>query len=274
MSHPRPRPSFAIRLAVLLVLACCLARGTMAANAAVPLLHSHNDYERARPLVEALEQRAGSIEADIHLVDGRLLVAHDRDEVRPERTLQALYLDPLQERVRRNGGRVYPDSTAPLILLVDIKSEATETYSALAEVLNGYASLLSRLEAGSWVPAAVTVIISGNRDRAALEASRDRRATMDGRGPDLGGGSAASLIPLVSDNWATYFSWRGEGPMPEEQRRQLRELSTQAREEGRLLRFWNTPDLPAVWTELVAAGVMVIGTDDVAGLRRHLDALR
>ncbi len=62
-----------------------------------PLLHAHahNDYEHARPLFDALDHGFCSIEADVYVVNGQLLVAHDREKVSPSRTLQALYLDPM-----------------------------------------------------------------------------------------------------------------------------------------------------------------------------------
>src|SRR5438552_1521932 len=71
-----------------------------------PLIHTHahNDYLHKRPLLDALENGFCSVEADIHLVGGKLLVAHERQATSPERTLEALYLDPLRERVKRNGG--------------------------------------------------------------------------------------------------------------------------------------------------------------------------
>src|ERR1051326_8803322 len=88
----------------------------------VPLtrVHAHNDYEHKRPLFDALEHGFCSVEADIYLVDGQLLVAHNRYQVKTNRTLQSLYLDPLRERIRKNGGRVYaggPECT----LLIDLK---------------------------------------------------------------------------------------------------------------------------------------------------------
>ena len=72
----------------------------------VPLAraHAHNDYDHTRPLFDALDCGFASIEADIHLVDGMLLVAHDKEDIRPERTLQSLYLDPLRKRIKGNGG--------------------------------------------------------------------------------------------------------------------------------------------------------------------------
>lgn len=256
-----------------------LAHGALAADAVsgadaraqAILIHSHNDYERPRPLFDALDHRAGSVEADVHLIEGRLLVAHDLEDVRPERTLELLYLDPLRERIRRQGGSVYPNDRTPLILLVDVKSEAAATYAVLAGILERYADILTVFHNGQTLPGAVTVIVSVNRDRGALERAARRLAAMDGRSSDLGGGASAELIPLVSDNWARFFAWRGDGPMPDGDKERLRALAGQAKREGRLLRFWNASDRVEVWRELRAAGVHVIGTDDPAALRRFLD---
>src|SRR5438874_5130274 len=80
--------------------------------------HAHNDYAHPRPLIDALDQGFCSVEADVYLVDGKLLVAHDKKDVKPDRTLEKLYLDPLRERVKANGGRVY--AKGPTVhLLVD-----------------------------------------------------------------------------------------------------------------------------------------------------------
>src|SRR5437870_3442113 len=78
---------------------------------AVPQIraHAHNDYEHPRPLLDALDHGFCGVEADIWLVEGKLLVAHDRDKTRPEGTLETLYLEPLRQRVQQNGGRVYRD---------------------------------------------------------------------------------------------------------------------------------------------------------------------
>src|ERR1051325_3525686 len=96
----------------------------------LPRAHAHNDYEHKRPLLDALERGFCSFEADIHLVNGQLGVAHDRSQVKTNRTLQSLYLDPLRERVRKNGGRVYaggPECT----LLIDFKSDWRTMYPEL-----------------------------------------------------------------------------------------------------------------------------------------------
>src|SRR5262245_34603992 len=123
-----------------------------------PLIHAHahNDYAHSRPLLDALEHGFCGVEADIHLVEGELLVAHDRDHVQPGRTLQALYLDPLRERVKKNRGKVFPNGPE-LTLLIDIKSEADPTYAVLRPVLKEYAEMLTVFRTNATEAKAVTV---------------------------------------------------------------------------------------------------------------------
>ena len=115
----------------------------------VPLIHvhAHNDYEHTRPLFDALDHGFCSVEADIYLVDGQLLVAHDRAKVKPERTLQALYLDPLRDRVKKNGGRVYPGGPE-CVLLIDEKTRWQTLYPVLRQTLKNYADMLTTFESG------------------------------------------------------------------------------------------------------------------------------
>ena len=41
------------------------------------LIHSHNDYARRVPFYQAYAQQVASIEADVFLRDGKLLVGHE-----------------------------------------------------------------------------------------------------------------------------------------------------------------------------------------------------
>ena len=65
--------------------------------------HAHNDYWHERPLLDALERGFCSVEADVFLRDGDLLVGHAVGELRPGRTLAAVYLDPIRERLEATG---------------------------------------------------------------------------------------------------------------------------------------------------------------------------
>src|SRR5437763_12111123 len=95
-----------------------------AGPAVVPLknAHAHNDYEHKRPLLDALDHGFCSVEADIFLVNGELLVGHTRLDLKAGRTLEALYLDPLQKRAQANKGRIHP-AEPTFFLLIDVKTE-------------------------------------------------------------------------------------------------------------------------------------------------------
>ncbi|WP_306215694.1 phosphatidylinositol-specific phospholipase C/glycerophosphodiester phosphodiesterase family protein [Actinoplanes sp. RD1] len=237
--------------------------------------HAHNDYEHERPLTDALAHGFTSVEADIYLVGGELLVAHDPEDIVPGRTLQSLYLDPLLHRVRANHGRVYRGSDLSLQLLVDIKNTGAATYTELDRVLRSYRSILTTYVRGKVRDAAVTVVVSGDRPRELMAAQRIRYAFYDGRATDLNTGAPASLVPLISDNWTTLFTWQGAGPIPAAERAKLRQFVRDAHRGGQRVRFWATPDVAgperdAVWRELVAAGVDHLNTDDLAGLEAFL----
>jgi hypothetical protein len=244
--------------------------------------HAHNDYEHERPLYDALDHGFTSVEADIWPVGGELLVAHDAEDLRPERTLRSLYLDPLARRVRDNHGKVYRGQRVEFQLLVDIKADGELSYLLLDDLLREYPDLFTRYDDGRVRRGPVTVVISGDRPRELMAAQRHRLAFYDGRivdQSDLGPGDDARLTPLVSDNWTRLFSWTGDGPMPAAERARMRQIIGTAHRAGQRVRFWATPDVPgpqreAVWRELIAAGVDHINTDDLSGLESFLRTSR
>jgi hypothetical protein len=240
--------------------------------------HAHNDYEHDRPLFDALEHGFTSVEADVWLVDGELLVAHDLEDAKQGVTLESLYLDPLEDLVRSQPGHaVYPHWDGSLQLLIDIKSEGEATYAAVEQELAEHRDIMSRYTNGNVKTGPVTAVISGNRPLATMQAQDKRFSFYDGRAGDLTTGKPAGLMPLVSDNWTKLFTWQGVGPMSEAERTKLRAYVAEAHANGYRVRFWATPDTPgaardALWTELADAGVDHINTDDLAGLQQFLTA--
>lgn len=232
-------------------------------------VHAHNDYEHKRPLFDALDNGFCSVEADIYLVDGQLLVAHMRSQVKPERTLRSLYLEPLHERVKKNGGRVYPGGPE-VVLLIDIKTPWRTTYPVLREELKKYADMLTVFEGDKTETNAIRAILTGERSKQMFAGESTRYAAYDGDLEDLDSNAPASLIPWISSNWSRTFHWRGSGPIPEEEKRKLQEIVSKAHQHGRRVRFWGAPDFPAFWSELLEENVDLINTDDLAGARRFL----
>lgn len=236
-----------------------------------PLLqaHAHNDYLHKRPLLDALDQGFCSVEADVFLVDGDLLVAHTRFGLSKKKTLRGLYLEPLSKRVKENSGRVY--ANGPMFtLLIDIKKEGVAAYEVLDKMLAEYPDVFSVVKNGERTEKAITVVISGDRAVDAIVADTERYAGIDGRLSDLDSDKPVHLLPLISDKWGSHFEWRGREEISAEEKEKLAEIVKKVHDKGRRLRFWAIPDRPLAWETLREAGVDMINTDNLSGLSEML----
>jgi hypothetical protein len=232
--------------------------------------HAHNDYLHERPLQDALERGFASIEADIFLQDGQLLIGHTHRDLRPERTLEEMYLRPLAAWITAHRGSVHSPQQ-PLVLLIDIKTDGANTWSVLHRLLIKYREFLSETSDGAFQPRAVTVIVSGNRAVEPILAARPQLAGVDGRLSDLDSSLRQDEMPLISDAWGKHFHWRGSGPMPGDEKKKLVDIVTKAHAAGRMVRFWATPESESLWQELRSADVDLIGTDRLERLELFLD---
>jgi hypothetical protein len=140
-------PAFAVEFASIPSTSSAETRRSVYDGSGLERAHAHNDYEHSRPLYDALSNDFKSVEADIWLVNGELIIAHDPEDVpqavREGRTLEALYLEPLREIIEQNGGSIYPSDPHYFTLLIDIKSEAVPTYLALHEELRRYKDIFT-----------------------------------------------------------------------------------------------------------------------------------
>ncbi|MGV3773084.1 MAG: phosphatidylinositol-specific phospholipase C/glycerophosphodiester phosphodiesterase family protein [Verrucomicrobiales bacterium] len=234
-----------------------------------PQAHSHNDYLQRRPLLDALDNGFCGVEADVFLVGGQLLVAHDLEKTDPSRTLETLYLEPLRTRVEQHRGKVH--STGPsLLLLIDIKTNGAAVYPVLMKHLDRYKTILTYAEEGRIHTNAVTVVLSGDRPRELIARAKKRYAFLDGRFEDIDRGENSNFMPLVSDNWKKHFTWTGEGPMNEQEINTLKRYVQAVRAEGKQIRLWGAPDHPQAWAILRESGVDWINTDHLQSLAHFL----
>ena len=267
-------------LAVLLlfVLSCFTLAADQKTVTPLAKAHAHNDYWHKRPLLDALAEGFCSVEADVFLVDGQILVGHDKNELTPERTLETLYLKPLQKRVRENGGRVFKNGPV-FWLWIDQKTDAEPTYRALHALLEKYVDMITSVENGKLTERAVRVVISGNRPIELMknqDAKEPRLAGIDGRLSDLDSQSPnstfpAHLMPFISDNWRNTFKWNAIGPMPEKEREKLEQIAHKTHAAGRRLRFWATPESETAWSVFLDTKVDRINTDQLDRLRHFLE---
>jgi hypothetical protein len=243
--------------------------------------HAHNDYQHTRPLLDALDNGFCSVEADIFLTNGQLLVAHAIEQTKPERTLQSLYLDPLQARVKQNNGHVYTNG-GEFTLLIELKQEWPGEYPALLSVLTNYAPILVNYTTDPSAPGqsqtpaipeqkhtnAILVIITGHRDPNMFKGETIRYAAADGGMGDLDKNPPANLVPWISENWKAFFKWNGKGAIPDAELDKLKKIVQRAHDQGRRVRFWNAPDTANFWQVMHVVGVDLINTDNLPGVAR------
>lgn len=254
--------------ALLLLGACHSPRPSKEVRTTEQTIHynafSHNDYTRTRPLEDALALNYNCVEADIHLIDGELYVRHERPEdVTGVPTLLDLYIRPLAARIRENGGRVYPGSDRPFFLMVDIKANGDAAYALMQEQLKPYEDIFCRYADGQVTEGPILLFFSGDRPMGTLPDQTERIAFLDGKFADMNRNIAATLMPVVSDNYKDYFKWNGEGEMPDMELERLRNLVKMAHNEQKKIRFWGAPDTDA-WKRLqLKEGVDLIGEDNL-----------
>ena len=260
-----------MRLALIFALLCFHA-AAFAQQQITPLPkgHAHNDYAHEKPFWEAYQHGFCSIEVDIFRHNDELLVAHDVLGLLKKRKLTKLYLEPLQEVVKKNGGWVYPKRQEPITLLIDIKTDGAKVFELLKPTLMKYKDMLCCMENGEYKKRAVKVVISGARPKKLIQNDPDQVMSIDGRISDLNSDLSPKLLPLISDRWSSHFRWRGTGPMPKIERRKLHKFVKQTHQGNRKIRFWATPESPEVWRELVSAGVDFINTDRLGELKDFL----
>ena len=237
--------------------------------------YAHNDYQNDEPLTKALRLGFRGVEADYFLVAGELLVAHDRDDVRPERTLRRLYLEPLRHIVA-DSGRVCRDGRA-FVLNIEAKEPGAAGFAALHDLLLEYRGMLTRVEYGREIPGPVQVILVGwQPPLAELAALPVRCVAVQAYYRDLPPDHAdipAHLLRLVTVQYPQQFRWQGQGPVPVAFQDRLAELVA-ARDEvpGRLLRVFKVPARRAVYEALLQGGVDLIGTKTLSSSARLLSA--
>jgi glycerophosphoryl diester phosphodiesterase len=218
--------------------------------------HSHNDYNRPRPLLDALEAGFCSVEADVHLSVGTLKVGHDRGG---DETLEELYLRPLLQLIAQNEGFVHRSAARlgvckTFTVLVDVKTDGVDTFEAVEAAITPLSHLL---HCGGHAPA-LSFVISGNRPSPEQYRRGRRCSTVDARWSELTrwnttapSGTNGPMYTLLSDAW----------PRSGMSDSALHSTIARAHSFGLRTRFWHTPEDPRLWHELIRAGVDVISTD-------------
>lgn len=282
--------------------------------------HSHNDYWRRTPLYAALGSGCISVEADVWLFDDDLFVGHDIGSLTSDVTLESVYLKPL-ERVLRvmnadsqvghvsTGGKqgvfsVDPDQT--LVLLVDLKTSAHETYAMLDKQLQSLreAQWLTHWNGTHRVERPITIVASGNAPFELVTANDSYRdiffdapltslaSDNDPAAPTSAFASHAAYSNSVhpgpdllrykynpSNSWYASTNFKAKGgirssfAITASQRRNLADHVRMAEARGLIPRYWGTPRWPRnlrdqIWEVLLQEGVGILNVDDLRAARK------
>jgi len=241
-----------------LIVVAAVTASAMAANAAAQeiRIHSHNDYAQKRPFWGAYEAGADSIEADVFLVDGELLVAHSRKELKKGNTLRRLYLEPLREVIRKNGGRARANGK-PLQLVIDLKSGKSALDALLTMIeQEGFRECFDIGKNPSAVKLSVGGNISNIKDFLAYPdfvffSVPSSRKLADGQ---------YKRVSWVSDHARFYTKWRS-GTMAEADKEKIRDAARRAHAKGVPYRLWGFPDHAEAWRLARELGLDYINTD-------------
>jgi hypothetical protein len=237
----------------------------------LPNAFAHNDYNHNRPLFDALENGYTNIEADVFLEDDELIIAHINPFFRRSKTLESLYLKPLARYIKNNGGEVYKGYTEPVILMIDIKTGADNTYAAIEKVLARYSNILSSYDHGVVTKKQVTVVLSGHKPYQMLKAEQTRFAFID---EDLVKSkqdtTSTNVYELSSCKYSKILRWTGQGKFPDEERARLCAYVAMAHKFRKKVRLWASPENQEVWRELLNCKVDLICTDKLAELKDFL----
>ncbi|MEI6087529.1 MAG: alkaline phosphatase family protein [Bacteroidota bacterium] len=224
--------------------------------------HSHNDYEQSQPFYLAYQESFGSIEADIHLVNGKILVAHDTKDISVDRSLEKLYLDPLSYFLNKNNGNPYSDPNKTLQLLIDQKTDALPTLNALIEVLKKYPAIIQNKK--------IIIAISGNRPDAKDFSKYPSFIWFDGRLDENYSKDALSKIALLSDDFGGYVKKKFPLEITSLENEKINTLIAHAHDENKKVRFWGVPDYSVAWEKMIDLKIDFINTDHILNLSDYL----
>lgn len=272
------------------------SRAALLRNVAPVPVHSHNDYWRAIPLYEALGSGCISVEADVWLSDNDLFVGHVKKALRSERTLKAMYLDPITSLIKQANSNTTSadlqgifslDPSQTLVLLIDHKSLGSPTYAALYSQLQELRDLdwLTFWNGTHRVERPLTVVASGNAPFSSVIANETYRdiffdAPLDRlvQSADEAGNGTAGYVYNPTNSW--YASTKLDRAIGKIHPNTIKvaQIDTigqqieEASQRGLISRYWDTPAKSIdfrnnLWDIFLAKNIGILNIDDMAAVR-------
>jgi alkaline phosphatase len=226
------------------------------------VMHSHNDYEQPIPFWTAYYAGAGSIEADIYLEYGDILVAHDREDIHPSRSLRSLYLDPIQSLLKKHNGWLSADTSYKLQLLIDLKSPTNPCIDSLVAILERYPDIIRSKQ--------IQIVLSGSRPKPEDFHRYPEYILYDGRPDEVYPANISHRVPIISESFRSITKWNGYGVLTAADKEKLVKIINETHAKGKKIRFWGAPDFINAWYELGKLGIDFMNTDNLHELSKFM----
>ncbi|MEP7233370.1 MAG: alkaline phosphatase [Ginsengibacter sp.] len=233
-------------------------------NYTVANAHAHNDYMHPVPFYTAFNAGFGSIEADIYPVHDVLYVAHNKNDIKQDRTLKSLYIDPLLRELAKNKYR-------HLKLLIDVKEDYK---SSLQILLKEIEPLKKYLATPGKMRNLVTILISGERPPPSEYKNYPDYIFFDDDLTLKHNPGEWKRVGQVSLSFERYSSWRGKGSLETSDEKLLQHTIDSVHNAGKTVRFWAAPDTELSWETQMKLGADLIGTDEIDELADFLNSKR
>jgi alkaline phosphatase len=245
----------------------CTALVTVKAQYSTLNAHSHNDYSNDIPFWLAYCNHFGSIEADIWAVGNELFVAHNKSDIRPDRSLDILYIQPIVKLFKHNGGKAWNDNSFSFQLLIDLKTSTEPTLSLLSEKLKKYPEVFDPKVNVN----AVHIVITGNRPLPAGFGDYPDFIFFDGVIGQNYNSQQLERVALFSENLTRFISWNGSGDIPGKDKLRIQNIIDSVHLQNKKIRFWNAPDDVNAWKTFMNLKVDFINTDHITKLAKFMN---
>lgn len=229
--------------------------------------HSHNDYVNTAPFLLAYNNHFGSIETDIWAVKDELFVAHSKAEIKPELTLDSLYIQPIVKIFKQNNGKAWIDNSSTFQLLVDLKTAAEPTLSLFIQKLKSYPDVFDQKVNKN----AICIVITGNRPVPSEFGKYPDFIYFDGILGQKYNEQQLKRIALYSENIKKYTQWNGDGKMVDKDRVRIQFVIDSVHALNKKIRFWNAPDDINAWETFMGMRIDYINTDHIIKLSEYLN---
>lgn len=221
-------------------------------------IHSHNDYEQAVPLFNAINQKAWCIEADIFPIGNKLFVAHSKGQIDSAKTLLSMYIRPIDSLFQLNKGSISVDTSYVPVLMIDIKESPAEAVRLLTDLLSARKKTFDK----KFNPLAMQVMLSGERGSVTDWLHYPDYLFIDGRPYESYGPDVLPRVMMISDNYFNYVTL----DHPERKEKLVAALE-HIHQLHKPARFWAAPDNEQGWKMLKDLGIDIISTNRVAECR-------